>query len=726
MATNLKGKGRFVSLLLLHGEKIAVAVVAAIALLFVYKAIYLPRLSAEFQADKLQAEITRTSGEIKDYTWDKAVADHPDKVRKPQPITAKGDGTVDPAQYINRDADNKPVFGIDSAIVAPLILRKDPVIINAVDVRATGGSGLFAFVDEKIRQAQQLKMAEQAKEAEKKALEKQKKDQLKAKESSGGGRRGPGEGLNEPIDSAHPKRHLIQSGVRPTGNALQGGERIERAYWACVVAKVPIREQLKLYQDALEKARGSDPAKDFPSYVGFYVERAEVLPGKELKWDPVPLYDGQQQSIAAKKSLTMAPAHGVAKRAYEALATAAASFWAGGMAPDVVDSRYAEYPLTLPLPPLVGREWGAEATHPDIPWGPFTPVLEPETPQAAPDAAAQPATDTGGEFGQANPTQQNVPSMGPGYGTGRPGGPGGFPGGGFGRGMGPEGGMGPGMGGPGGGRFMGPGGGPEGGPGGMRSSGPGQVAGQHETLPKGVDYYLLRFFDFSVEPGKKYKYRVKLVIQDPNFNLPQTALDATVLDRQAKEAQAAKAKKLDKPSYRIVKEWSDPSPAVGIPMAGTVHLAETKIPSAEKVNDEPLVKMIVEAFDADEAGTPIQGVKEMDFRRGYVANTIGDARYQPDPTMVDTQSNFKFFTGMTLLDVDGGGKLTKDMTYPARVLVMGPAGELYIRNDTDDKPYVQSFHAIFDETTGRRGGPEGPGVPGGPGNPGTRRQPTRR
>ena len=85
---------------------------------------------------------------------------------------------------------------------------------------------------------------------------------------------------------------------------LQGGERIERAYWACVTAKVPIREQLKLYQDALEKARGADPTRDFPSYVGFYVERAEVLPGKDLAWTAVPLYDGQQQSIAQSKPLT--------------------------------------------------------------------------------------------------------------------------------------------------------------------------------------------------------------------------------------------------------------------------------------------------------------------------------------------------------------------------------------------------------------------------------------
>jgi len=61
MATNLKGKGKFVSLLLLHGEKIAIALVAAAALWFVYKSWSLPRLGDNFQADKLQTEITQTT-----------------------------------------------------------------------------------------------------------------------------------------------------------------------------------------------------------------------------------------------------------------------------------------------------------------------------------------------------------------------------------------------------------------------------------------------------------------------------------------------------------------------------------------------------------------------------------------------------------------------------------------------------------------------------------------
>ena len=42
-------------------------------------------------------------------------------------------------------------------------------------------------------------------------------------------------------------------------------------------------------------------------------------------------------------------------------------------------------------------------------------------------------------------------------------------------------------------------------------------ATQKTTVAKGVDFWLLRFFDFSVQPGKRYKYRVRLVLADPNY-----------------------------------------------------------------------------------------------------------------------------------------------------------------------------------------------------------------
>lgn len=109
----------------------------------------------------------------------------------------------------------------------------------------------------------------------------------------------------------------------------------------------------------------------------------------------------------------------------------------------------------------------------------------------------------------------------PGYGRGGPG-------------MGPPvpGGMGSGRGGP-----------PGGGEGRSFAAAAGPTAGNaRASLPKGVDYLLFRFFDFTVEPGKKYKYRVKLVMSDANFSIPDNMLSAAVLDRHRQESQAAKAK----------------------------------------------------------------------------------------------------------------------------------------------------------------------------------------
>ncbi len=50
-----------------------------------------------------------------------------------------------------------------------------------------------------------------------------------------------------------------------------------------------------------------------------------------------------------------------------------------------------------------------------------------------------------------------------------------------------------------------------------------------------LTYKLLRFFDFSVEPGKSYIYRVSLALKNPNFGV-----DAGKLEK----AESAKEKYL--------------------------------------------------------------------------------------------------------------------------------------------------------------------------------------
>jgi hypothetical protein len=235
--------------------------------------------------------------------------------------------------------------------------------------------------------------------------------------------------------------------------------------------------------------------------------------------------------------------------------------------------------------------------------------------------------------------------------------------------------------------------------------GGGRAGSQPMTLPRGVDYWLLRFFDFSVEPGKKYKYRVRLVLADPNVGLPNPTgmLNSTVLDRLAKINEDAKQKKTRPSNVRFVDDWSEPSRTVGIPLAGSVKLAEAKPSAPGRVSDEPTVKLLVESWGLDCSGQALQAATPPHLSPGFVANLVAkDQEYLgPGGQWIDKLETFKFYTGMTVLDMEGGETLGKDATAPARVLLMDPAGELHIRNEMDDKQDVTNHKMIFERPKNR-------------------------
>ena len=170
-------------------------------------------------------------------------------------------------------------------------------------------------------------------------------------------------------------------------------------------------------------------------------------------------------------------------------------------------------------------------------------------------------------------------------------------------------------------------------------------------------HWLLRFFDFSVTPGKKYKYRVQLVMLDPNQNVGLDHLDSAVISR-VRKAKAAKK------SY-LLTEWSKPSRAVSIPLAGAVYVASAK-PASDRANDEPTTKLLVESFGLD-GNKSIQAAEEKDFQRGSVANMVEDTEVLADQgRAIDPYEDFKFQTDITVADIHGGEKLTRDESRPAR------------------------------------------------------------
>ena len=185
--------------------------------------------------------------------------------------------------------------------------------------------------------------------------------------------------------------------------------------------------------------------------------------------------------------------------------------------PEVVDPRYLDGGvLAFPLPPLVGRDWGSEVTHSEIP---LAVDAVPEEDEEA-EEKKKPAAEAKNE---RHVCRRRVPRRGMGGrcgGDDADGGRGGMDGrrrprrlwhGGYGGG---RGGYGGGHGwrrlwaaawaaaakADGGGGYAG-----GGGRGGLGADG-----------EPPVPHWLLRFFDFSVEPGKKYKYRVRLAMLDPN------------------------------------------------------------------------------------------------------------------------------------------------------------------------------------------------------------------
>ena len=426
MASKLKGQGGAKGFLLLHGEKIAISLVGLVALWLIYKTTSLPRLEDKYQAAKLQDEIRQTTAAVRDTQWPEPNSEQASEVRPAKPIDAKAENLV------STDAYKISPQGFDPIDLEPTLLRPDPKLLNAEGVRATGGSGLFAFIDENVRKQRELERAKQEAERlrrEQQQAERDMKNQGRPETGPASRRnpRGPAAaeyGLDQPFDPDHPKRRPLENVSQLPGVPRQGDERIERAYWACVVAKVPIREQLKLYQDAFEKAKlGFDPARDFPQYKGYLVQRAEVIAGKPLEWKPVPVTDGEHKSLTAKPISVGA----VAQATMESLYGLAQQFWAG-MSPDVIDPRFSDYVLTFPLPPLVGRDWGADATHPDIPLLADTPPLEEDiAPLAATTTTPTPDHPAPGDYNAifgATGTTGAVPGAMPGgYPSGpRPGG----------------------------------------------------------------------------------------------------------------------------------------------------------------------------------------------------------------------------------------------------------------------------------------------------------------
>lgn len=191
--------------------------------------------------------------------------------------------------------------------------------------------------------------------------------------------------------------------------------------------------------------------------------------------------------------------------------------------------------------------------------------------------------------------------------------------------------------------------------GGRSMAGGGNAAQNVPSEMKTAEYVLFRFLDFSAEPGKRYRYRVKLWLQNPNEAVPPQYLEN---------------EKLAELSYRGT-ELSPPTEPITVPNDGAVIAGMYNPPTGWT---EGSASVLVTQFIKQGGQT---AVKKFDkLLRGQVANLDAtDALIVEQETgdLLPWDQKVEFRSNAMLLDV-----AQSDRNKPADVLVLDAEGKLVV------------------------------------------------
>lgn len=636
MSTNLKNAGKLKSFVLSHIEKVVMLLVVAGAGYLVYAST--GRETEDKVPSKLRSDITATRGKIDGFTWDNALELADPKPPVAEEFQAKVSETISSVVY-------KPSrSGLDRSVVPPVVFRKDPTMLTAEAPEANGYTVLMAFYSDAnarriaIREAAEQERKDREREAE--------------REAAGEGRNSGGLGRED-----DPNTRTVSASIPRGGVSVDENHLVKVQPCVIVTAKVPLQKQVDQYTNTFENALGFDPGRDYPKYLGYFVERAEIRGNAEPKFEPLAFRNG---------------AGGAALRVVsEKTITSAVGDWAEEME-ELVDSNYFHPSLTFPLPPRVGSDWGPEVVHSELPLASETEAMR----DAMPDESTPDEDPEDSPFLLGDPSSRRGGVGGPG-GFGRPGGrTGGGLGGrrpGFGRGRGSfdEGGE------------MG------GGRGGIRGS-------RNEPVP----HAMIRFIDFDAKIGRRYQYRFQLVLLDPNGK-------GQVSGKYLEKDVRARVRESKQPILKSA--WSEPSQIATAPLPGNVSIASVNKPAV----GEPTANIVLRSFDIDDSGDAIESsIEKEKLRLGSVLNAVERDAWILTGGMLKKVPQFTYRTGATLLDVDGGEKLNRDMTSPGQALVMDATGRLTVRTEIQDFADVKLYQDIYTEDDNPRG-PAGGGSYGG-------------
>jgi len=455
------------------------------------------------------------------------------------------------------------------------------------------------------------------------------------------------------------------------GGPLQPQVRV--VPFAIVTGLVPARKQLQEYLDRFGNATFQDPRRDVPAWCDFEIDRCLVGADGQETWAPVDL----QASAAA-----YAEWPGFAAETVPAFFLMAAD-------EEVRRGKSTPLPFCGPLPQRIDAVWGDEAQHPWVKRTVRELTDQYNAQVAAATAAAQQQESSaaavfqgGGGMGFPGMAPGSMPGMPPGMAPGMP------------PGM-----MAPGMSSP---EMMAPG----------MMSGPGMpgsgAAATADALARRPEYRLFRFVDTAVEPGRRYRYRVRLKAWNPNWYQNPDQIRPHVTD-----LAITKLEKLSSVD-------SAASSPARVP--GTTSLLLALVPDADRklYRIKPgIFEILVMATAAKTGNFTLRSV--LSELGGFAnvdaaANRSGDIRSRGEDVA----------TGMLLVDAVGeqldqrdsaaNARRPKGPPEPLEMLFVHADGSFEVVSAADSqKSFVKYRQTLPEEKDSRRGPPAPP--PGSPGAP---------
>ena len=234
-------------------------------------------------------------------------------------------------------------------------------------------------------------------------------------------------------------------------------------------------------------------------------------------------------------------------------------------------------------------------------------------------------------------------------------------------------------------------------------------------------YKLIRFTDTTVLPNRKYRYRLKVYLNDPNHPaLPdpvrQTAGHMPPSLASLHESVQKRIKQLDKDDEAeskrrkvtlrtswVESDWSEPSDVVELPQMGQFLANSVTPPSMARLsptvvlpNDQPKASVVAVKWDpAKGADIPAELDK---VYRGTLFNFEQPVTkvIHPVTRQVVELAKEKFATGAIVADMQGGEKiqaLDKQADHAlatlGELLIFDAHGNLHVQNEANDVDAVR-------------------------------------